>query len=119
MTEVTLYGIRTCDSVRRARRWLDARGIGYRWHDLREDGVPEERLRAWCEAPGWERILNRRSTTWRQLPAAARADLDPGRARALMAAHPTLIRRPVLEADAQVLVGFDEQAYRQVLGTQR
>ncbi len=113
---VTLYGIPNCDTVRKARKWLDAHGIDYRFHDFRRDGLPAERLRAWAQAVGWETLLNRRGATWRQLPAEAREGIDAERALALMAEQPTLIKRPVLEQAGGVTVGFDEARYAERFG---
>lgn len=109
-----LYGIRNCDSVKKARKWLESAGIDYEFHDFREDGVDQSRLAAWCESPGWEVLLNRRSTSWRQLAEADRQDLDAGRAKALMLGQPTLIKRPVLDTGDEVLVGFTEDTYGKV-----
>lgn len=106
-----LYGINNCDTVKKARRWLDSHGVGYRFHDLRTDGLDEERLRAWVVALGWEALLNRRSTTWRQLAESDKADLDGGKTLALMLKHPTLIKRPVLEINGGFMVGFREADY--------
>lgn len=109
---VTLYGIKSCDTCRKARRWLDAGGFDYRYHDLREDGVDAGVLRRWCRQLGWEALLNRRSTTWRSLDQSERAGLDADSAVALMRRHPTLIKRPVLEAGDAVLAGFSESRYQ-------
>lgn len=107
---VTLYGIPNCDTVRRARAWLAGHGIEPRWHDLRRDGVPADALPRWLASAGRERLLNRQGTTWRRLEEAlrAKADDDAG-VLALLAAQPTLIRRPVVEwPDGRITVGFDE-----------
>lgn len=105
-----LYGIRNCDTVKKARRWLDERGVAYRFHDFRTDGLEADRLDSWIRAVGWETLLNRRGTTWRQLPEADRECIDAERAAALMLEQPTLIRRPVVEHGKQVLVGFNAGA---------
>lgn len=107
----TLYGIKNCDTVKKARRWLDEHGVEYRFHDLRADGLEAKRLDAWIRAVGWETLLNRRGTTWRKLPEAVREGIDAKRAAALMLEQPTLIKRPVIEHGEQVLVGFDPDAY--------
>lgn len=101
-----LYGIASCDGCRRARRWLERAGLEYGYTDLRTEGVSAETLAAWSRAVGWERLLNRRSTTWRSLSPSEREVEDPAAAVALMARHPTLIKRPVLEIDGQVTLGF-------------
>lgn len=106
----TVYGITNCDTVRRARRWLDERGVVYRFHDFRRDGLDAGTLEGWAHAVGWETLLNRRGTTWRKLDAAQRDNLDAGRAIRLMTEQPTLIRRPVIEMEDDIMVGFDEQA---------
>ncbi|KAB7627911.1 ArsC family reductase [Alkalilimnicola sp. S0819] len=112
----TLYGIKNCDTVRKARRWLDARGVDYRFHDLRADGLSAEQTARWCEACGWEQVLNRRGTTWRQLDGALKATADAANAPALLAEHPTLIKRPVLEHADRIRVGFNEADYSTLFG---
>ena len=110
----TLYGIKNCDTVRKARRWLDGHAVDYRFHDLREDGLTRTRLNAWVGDLGWETLLNRRSTTWRQLPAAQREALDRATAMDLMLEHPALIKRPVLEIGKRHYVGFSEGHYSEL-----
>lgn len=110
-----LYGIRNCDTVKKARRWLDDRGIDYEFHDLREAGVDPQALADWSDTLGWEALLNRRSTSWRQLDAADKVDLDGTRAQALMLRVPTLIKRPVLVRGRQVSVGFSPAVYQSLL----
>lgn len=111
---IVLFGLKTCDSCRKARRWLEDRALAHRFVDLRADGLAEETLAGWIDAVGWERLLNRRSTSWRQLEAADRRDLDAERALALMMATPSLIKRPVFDVGGRILVGFDD-ASRQAL----
>jgi len=106
-----LYGIKNCDTVKKARKWLEAHRVEYRFHDLRVDGLDPTRLSTWVRAIGWEALLNRRGTTWRGLSESERADLDEERAMALMLAHPSLIKRPVLEYGGALRVGFDEADY--------
>jgi len=108
---VTLYGISNCDTVRKARRWLEANGVDYTFHDLRTDGLDDALLERWMQEPGWERLLNRRSATWRRLPAAQRDVTGPEAARKLMRAHPTLIRRPLLDTGHARVVGFDTDRF--------
>ncbi len=108
----TLYGITTCDTVRKARAWLAAHGVEYVYRDLRADGIDRKRLASWCRTAGWETVLNRASTTFRELPEKDKAGLTPDLAIALMLKHPTLIKRPVVEAGSELLVGFREPAYR-------
>lgn len=108
MNAITLYGIPNCDTVRKARNWLDTRGIGYRFHDLRREGLAEPTLDRWIAQLGWEALLNRRGTTWRQLPAPQQAAVvDAAGARALMLAQVTVIKRPVIEWPDTVTVGFE------------
>ena len=106
-----LYGIRNCDTMKKARAWLDAAGVAYRFHDYKTAGVPEAALRRWVERLGWEALLNRAGTTFRGLADADRQQLDAERATALMRAHPSLIRRPVLVDGETLLVGFKPDAY--------
>ena len=107
----TLYGISNCDTVRKARAWLDANGRAHVFHDYRKAGVDLTRLRGWVERLGWETVLNRAGTTFRKLPEAERTDLDAGRAVALMLAHPSAIKRPILESGAVLLAGFSPDTY--------
>ncbi len=103
---ITLYGIPNCDTVKKARAWLDARGVAFHFHDYKRAGVDEERLRGWASELGWERLLNRAGTTFRQLPDAEKQDLDEDKAIALMLAQPSMIKRPVVELGDRRLVGF-------------
>jgi arsenate reductase (glutaredoxin) len=105
---ITLYGIPNCDTVKKARKWLDAAGIAHRFHDVRKDGLDAARLDGWMAALGWEALLNRAGTTFRKLPDADKADLDAAKAAALMLAEPAMIKRPVVEYDGGLLVGFKE-----------
>jgi arsenate reductase len=111
---VTLFGIKTCDTVRKARKWLDAHGIDYRFHDFRADGLDRRQLATWVDELGWEALLNRRGTTWRQLPESKRAGVDRDRAVALMLEHPALIKRPVLDLGGRRHLGFGDERYRQL-----
>lgn len=113
---ITLYGISNCDTVRKARRWLDQQGIAYRFHDYRRDGLDETRLRAWLAEFGWERLINRRGRSWRELPEAARAAMDDEHAVDALLANPTLIRRPLLEHNTSRLLGFAPDDYQTLLG---
>lgn len=112
---VTVYGIPNCDTVKKARAWLQAGGIAHAFHDYKKQGVPQEPLDAWLSEVGWEALLNRKGTTWRQLDAAQQvAVIDVSSARALMLAHPSVIKRPVVEHPGGVLVGFDPDAWERV-----
>lgn len=117
---ITVYGIPNCDTVKKARGWLDGLGLRYRFHDYKKDGVDGARLRHWVEQRGWETILNRRGTTFRKLPELQRTDLDADKAVALMEANPSAIKRPVVEylhEDGRgLLVGFDPQEWSTALG---
>ncbi len=111
-----LYGIPNCNTVKKARAWLDARHIAYEFHDYKKAGVPEAPLRAWMKRLGWEVLVNRQGTTWRQLTDAEKSAVkDADSAFALMLAKPSVIKRPVVEAGKTLLVGFDEARYQEAL----
>ena len=112
---MTLYGIRNCDTVRKARQWLDQHHIDYRFHDYRKDGISRTQLKKWATELGWEQLLNKRGTSWRRLDEAARDNINRERALDLMAAEPALIRRPLLDTGRVKLVGFDQEQYRKRL----
>ena len=114
--KITVYGIRNCDTMKRAFAWLDQHGVDYRFHDYKRDGVPTGRLAAWSRALGWERLVNMRGPTWRRIPDADKTGLDEARALALLEAHASAIRRPVVEAGRRVLVGFDADEFERTLG---
>ena len=105
---IAIYGLRNCDTCRKARAWFSEQGVAAGIHDLRKDGVPAGAIDRWSDAVGWQTLLNRRGTTWRGLSEEDRADLDADKARRLMADHPALIKRPVIELDGSVLVGFTD-----------
>lgn len=107
----TLIGIKNCDTVKKAKKWLDNNGIEYAYQDLREQGVDKAALSRWVDELGWEIFLNKRSTTWKQLSDADRADVDRDKAIALLLAYPTLIKRPVLVTAKGIMVGFKEADY--------
>nr|WP_246072849.1 arsenate reductase [Extensimonas perlucida] len=116
-THITIYGIPACTSVKKARAWLDEHGLTYEFHDFKKQGVPPERLDAWLHAVGWEKLLNRQGTTWRKLePAAQAAVHDAAGARELMLAHPSVIKRPVLEwqqgGAMHISVGFVPEVWQ-------
>ena len=112
---IHLYGIPNCDTVKKARAWLDARGVAYAFHDYKKEGADPVKLGAWSEAVGWERLLNRRGTTFRGLSEADKADNDRDKALRLMGTNPSLIKRPVVEHAGGVLVGFDAGEWGAVL----
>lgn len=103
---ITLYGIPNCDTVKKARGWLDAHGLAHRFHDTRKDAVTAADLELWCDQLGWERVLNRAGTTFRALPEAERAGLDRPRAIALMLRQPAMIKRPIVAWPGGLLLGF-------------
>ena len=109
-----LYGIRNCDTMKKAWTDLDRRGIAYDFHDYKKAGIDRATLEGWVRQVGWEALLNRSGTTFRKLPEADRQDLDEAKAVALMLANPSMIRRPVLEAGGRLLVGFKPEAYAQL-----
>ena len=113
---VRVYGIPNCDTVKKARGWLDGRGVGYVFHDYKKEGADPAKLAAWVAAKGWETVLNRRGTTFRQLGEADRADIDAAKAVRLMQAHPSTIKRPVVEYPGGLLVGFDAGEWQGALG---
>ena len=112
---VTLYGIPNCDTVKKARTWLDRRGVAYTFHDYKKAGADPIRIAAWCQALGWEKVLNRAGTTFRKLPDEAREGLDQARAIALMSAHPSCIKRPIVEHPGGLLVGFKDTEWEAAL----
>jgi arsenate reductase len=111
----TMYGIKNCDTVKKARGWLDKHAIAYRFHDYKVDGIDQRDLRRWIGAVGWEVLLNKAGTTFRKLPDADRANIDGAKAMTLMLKHPSLIKRPVLEQNKVVLVGFKPDVYEKTL----
>ena len=107
-----MYGIRNCDTVKKARAWLDARGVAYTFHDYKAAGIDRARLERWSKKLGWETLLNRNGTTFRDLPEAEKQGLDAGKAIALMLAQPSMITRPVLDlGGGRLLAGFKPAAY--------
>ena len=113
---VTIYGIKNCDTMKRARAWLDGHGVAYEFHDYKTAGIGRGVLQAWSKAVGWEVLLNRAGTTFRKLADADKAGLTEARAIALMIAQPSMIKRPVLEVGGRLIVGFRPEAYTQILG---
>ena len=107
----TIYGIKNCDTMKRARAWLDARGVSYHFHDYKSAGIDVKRLRNWSRQIGWEVLLNTRGTTWRKLSPDQRADMNEVKALQVMMENPSVIKRPVLEIGTSVLVGFHPERY--------
>lgn len=116
MAKVTLYGIKNCDTMKKARAWLDAQGVHYAFHDYKAAGVEASRLNAWAKEVGWESLINRAGTTFRALPDAEKANLDEKKALALMLAQPAMIKRPVLEGKGALIVGFKPETYVRAFG---
>jgi arsenate reductase (glutaredoxin) len=113
---ITVYGIPNCDTVKKARVWLNDKGIAYDFHDYKKSGVTTAHLTQWCNAVGWEVVLNRAGTTFKKLSDADKADLDQTKAIALMIAQPSMIKRPIVEYAGGVLVGFKGDQWDAVLG---
>jgi arsenate reductase (glutaredoxin) len=107
----TLYGIRNCDTMKKARAWLDAHGVSYTFHDYKASGIDRATLEKWAAVVGWETLLNRAGTTFRKLPDAAKTGLTEAKAMKLMLEQPSMIKRPVLEKGRTLLVGFSEERY--------
>lgn len=114
--KVTIYGIKNCDTMKKARAWLTEHGVAHDFHDYKTAGIAPATLKAWIGQVGWELLLNRAGTTFRKLPDADRADLTEARAIALMLAQPGMIKRPVLDTGAGLLVGFKPETYAQRFG---
>ncbi len=114
---ITIYGIKNCDTMKKARSWLDARKIAYEFHDYKAAGIERSVLEGWAKKVGWETLLNRQGTTFKKLPDASKAGLDEAKAIALMLAQPSMIKRPVLEIGGKLTVGFTPEVYAQATGT--
>jgi Spx/MgsR family transcriptional regulator len=111
---ITIYGIKNCDTMKKARAWLDGQGIDYSFHDYKTQGIDKARLERWVAKLGWEALLNRAGTTFRKLPDADKSGLTEKKAVALMLAQPSMIKRPVLEADGNLLAGFRPEQYEKI-----
>jgi len=112
----TLFGIRNCDTMKKAWTWLDDHGVAYGFHDYKKQGIDRAKLEGWVRELGWETVLNRAGTTFRKLPEADRQGLDAAKAVDLMLAQPSMIKRPILEADGKLLVGFKPAEYESAFG---
>ena len=108
---VIMYGIPNCDTIKKAKKWLEAEAIAYEFYDYKKLGVDAERLNGWCENTDWEMLLNKAGTTFRKLPDEIKANIDKTSALALMVENPSMIKRPVLEANGRLLVGFKPEWY--------
>jgi len=110
-----LFGIPNCDSVKRARSWLSSNDVDYTFRDLKKEVVNREALNAWIDEHGWEKVLNKRGTTFRKLPDSEKQNLDREKAATLLMAHPSMVKRPILVIGERTLIGFDETAYSEAL----
>lgn len=113
---VTIHGIKACDTMKKARDWLDSHGVAYGFHDYKAVGVDRATLEAWARQVGWETLLNRSGTTFRKLPETDKTDLTEAKAIGLMLAQPSMIKRPVLDVDGKLIVGFKPEIYKAALG---
>lgn len=111
----TIYGIKNCDTMKKARAWLDEHGVAYSFHDYKTQGIDKKRLTAWCREHGWETILNRAGMSFRKLSDSEKADLNQTKAIALMMANPSMIKRPVLDLGSRRVVGFKPDTYAKEL----
>jgi arsenate reductase len=111
-----IYGIKNCDTMKKAMKWLDAQGIDYAFHDYRKDGLDAKQLDGWLKTIGWETLLNRRGMTWRKLSDEVKDNIDEKSARQLMLDNPAIIKRPVLHSGKQWLVGFKADEYKDFFG---
>lgn len=112
---IKVYGIPNCDTMKKARRWLEANGVEYVFHDYKKQGVPQKELKRWIKQAGWETILNRRGTTWRKLDDRLKDNIDNDSALTIMLENPSIIRRPVVESGQRLLIGYNEDEYKQHL----
>jgi arsenate reductase len=117
---ITIYGIKNCDTMKKARAWLDKHGVEYAFHDYKSAGIEHDRLESWSRKVGWETLLNRAGTTFRKLPNKDKNGLDGKKAVALMLAQPSMIKRPVLDlGSGKMLVGFKPELYAEAVGARR
>jgi arsenate reductase (glutaredoxin) len=113
---VTIYGIKNCDTMKKARAWLDHHGVAYAFHDYKAEGVERDLLQGWARVVGWETLLNRAGTTFRKLPEADKANVTEKKAIGLMLDQPSAIKRPVLDAGGKLIVGFKPETYAKAFG---
>jgi len=112
--EIVMYGIPNCDTIKKARQWMQSHDIAYRFHNYKKDGVDPVRLSHWAEQLGWEKLINKRGMSWRKLDEDTRANMDLARALEVMQQNPSIIKRPLIETtDGKLLLGFDEASYQQ------
>jgi len=112
---ITLYGIKNCDTMKKAFQWLDKHGVEYQFHDYKKQRIDEKTLSAWSKKVGWETLLNRRGTTWRKLPDKVKDTINEKSALKIMQEQPSIIKRPVLKQGSSCIVGFDEKQYKQLV----
>jgi arsenate reductase (glutaredoxin) len=112
----TIYGIKNCDTMKKARAWLDGKGVAYDFHDYKTAGIAKDRLKGWSDKLGWETLLNRAGTTFKKLPDTDKEGLTEKKALALMLAQPSMIKRPVLELGGKLVVGFKPDIYEKEVG---
>jgi arsenate reductase len=108
---ITVYGIKACSTIKKARDWLDSHGVTYVFHDYKVSGADADKLKTWCDEFGWETVLNRAGTTFRKVPESERQDLDTAKAIKLMLAQPSMIKRPIVDLGPRRLIGFKPEAY--------
>ena len=116
---ITIYGIKNCDTMKKARSWLEARGVGHEFHDYKSQGIEEAKLKKWAEKVGWEKLLNRAGTTFKKLAEGDKAGLNEGKAIALMLAQPSMIKRPVLDMGGILHVGFKPDEYEKLFAARK
>ena len=111
---ITVFGIKNCDTIKKARNWLTDQGIEYQFHDFRANGIDRDRIETWIQQAGWETVLSRRGTTWRKLDAAIQDTVNRDNVAALLAEHPAMIKRPVLDIDGDISIGFKPDLYQSI-----
>ncbi len=111
---ITVYGIKNCDTIKKACKWLSDNGIEYQFHDLRKEGIDLENIENWVEQAGWETVLNRRGTTWRTLDTSIQENTNCDNVAALLLEHPAMIKRPVLDVDGSITIGFKADIYQSI-----
>ncbi len=111
----TLYGIKNCDTIKKARRYLDANSVDYAFHDYRSDGIDEKLVLSFIKVLGWENVLNKRGTTWRKLDEKTKESTDEGNIAALLCEHPAMIKRPILKVGTKLHLGFSKSTYEEAL----
>jgi arsenate reductase len=114
--QITIYGIKNCDTMKKARAWLDDHGVAYAFHDYKAEGIDKASLERWAKEVGWDVLLNRAGTTFRKLPEKDRENVNEKKAIALMLAQPSMIKRPVLDVGGKLVVGFKAELYAKVFG---